>query len=144
MAADAKTLPTGADVEAFIAAIENPTRRADARTLCAMMAEVSGQPPVMWGPSIIGFGRYNYRYDSGHEGDAPLIGFSPRKANLVLYLMPGFEGRQDLLARLGKAKTSVSCLYINKLADVDMDVLRELARAGVKHFGGTSDSLVPR
>lgn len=126
MASEAKTLPTDANVADFIAAVENPTRRADAEAVCAMMAEISGEPPVMWGPSIIGFGRYHYRYDSGREGDFLQIGFSPRKANLVLYLMPGFEGRQDLLARLGKAKTSVSCLYLNKLADVDMDVLREL------------------
>lgn len=126
MASEAKTLPTDANVADFIAAVEHPTRRADAEAVCAMMAEISGEPPVMWGPSIIGFGRYHYRYDSGREGDFLQIGFSPRKANLVLYLMPGFEGRQDLLARLGKAKTSVSCLYLNKLADVDMDVLREL------------------
>lgn len=131
MAAEAKTLPTDASPADFIAAVEHPTRRADAQALCAVMAGISGEPPVMWGPSIIGFGRYHYRYDSGHEGDAPLIGFSPRKANLVVYLMPGFEDRQHLLSRLGKAKTSVSCLYINKLADVDMDVLRELIAASL-------------
>ena len=131
MAAEAKTLPTDASVEAFIAAVENPTRRADARTVCALMAELSGEPPVMWGPSIIGFGSYHYRYGSGREGDFLRIGFSPRKGNLVLYLNPGFEGREGLLARLGKVRTSVACLYINKLADVDLDVLRELTAASL-------------
>ena len=131
MAAEAKTLPTDASPAAFIAAVENPTRRADAEAVCAMMAGISGEPPVMWGPSIIGFGRYHYRYDSGREGDFLRIGFSPRKGNLVLYLNPGFEGREDLLARLGKVKTSVACLYINKLADVDLDVLRELITASL-------------
>lgn len=131
MAAEAKTLPTDASVEAFIAAVEHPTRRADAQAVCAMMAELSGEPPVMWGPSLIGFGRYHYRYDSGREGDFFRIGFSPRKANLVLYLNPGLEGREDLLARLGKARTSVACLYLNKLADVDLDVLRDLIAASL-------------
>lgn len=126
MASEAKTRPTEVSVEAFIAAVEHPGRRADAAALCAMMMEISGQPAVMWGPSIVGFGAYHFRYDSGREGDAPLIGFSPRKAKLVLYLMAGFEGRQDLLARLGKAKTGGGCLYLNRLAEVDQDVLREL------------------
>ncbi|MBU1540185.1 MAG: DUF1801 domain-containing protein [Alphaproteobacteria bacterium] len=127
MAYEAKTKPTETSVADFIAAVDNPTRRADARTVCALLEEVSGEPPTMWGPSIIGFGRYHYRYDSGHEGDAPRIGFSPRKAQTVLYILGGFEGQEALVARLGKVKTSVACLYVNKLADVDMAVLREIA-----------------
>lgn len=126
MTTEAKMRPTGASVAAFIAAVDSPSRRADAETVCAMMAEISGEPPAMWGPSIIGFGAYHYRYASGREGDALRIGFSPRKANLVLYLTPSAEGWQDLLDRLGKAKTSVACLYINKLADVDLAVLRRM------------------
>ena len=121
-----KLKPTTDSVADFIAAVENPVRRADALTLCLMMEEVSGEPPVLWSHSIIGFGRYQYRYDSGREGVAGRIGFSPRKANLTIYIGPGFKDRPDLVARLGKCKTSVSCLYINKLADVDISALREL------------------
>ena len=127
MAYEAKTKPTETSVAEFIAAVENPVRRADAETVLALLEEISGEPATMWGPSIIGFGKYHYRYDSGHEGDAPRIGFSPRKAQTVLYILGGFEGQDELLARLGKVKTSVACLYVNKLADVDMAVLREIA-----------------
>lgn len=127
MAYEAKTKPTEISVADFIAAVEHPVRRADAETVCALFEEISGEPPTMWGSSIIGFGRYHYRYDSGHEGDAPRIGFSPRKAQTVLYVMGGFEGQDELVARLGKVKTSVACLYVNRLANVDMDVLREMA-----------------
>jgi hypothetical protein len=130
--AEIKTRPTGASVERFIEAVKNPTRRADARAVCAMMARVTGHEPKMWGPSIIGFGSYHYRYDSGHEGTMCRLGFSPRKGQLVLYLLTGYmeaggsEGEDALLARLGKHKTGKSCLYINKLADVDMGVLEAL------------------
>ena len=127
MAYEAKTKPTDISVAEFIAAVENPVRRADAETVLALLEEISGEPATMWGPSIIGFGKYHYRYDSGHEGDAPRIGFSPRKAQTVLYILGGFEWQDALLARLGKVKTSVACLYVNKLADVDMAVLREIA-----------------
>ena len=127
MAYEAKTKPTDISVAEFIAAVENPVRRADAETVLALLEEISGEPATMWGPSIIGFGKYHYRYDSGHEGDAPRIGFSPRKAQTVLYILGGFEGQDALLARLGKVKTSVACLYVNKLTDVDMAVLREIA-----------------
>ena len=127
MAAEPKTTSTDASVAEFIAAVESPQRRADAETLCALFEEVSGEPPKMWGTSIIGFGRYHYRYDSGHEGDGARLGFSPRKANMVVYIHAGFEDYADLLARLGKYKTSVSCLYLNRLSDVDLEVLRELA-----------------
>ena len=121
MAAEPKTRPTDASVPDFIAAVENPTRRADADAVCAIMAEATGAPPVLWGPSIVGFGSYR-----GPTGDWPLVGFSPRKANLVLYIMPGFAEQAELLARLGKHRTGSSCLYLNRLADADPAVLREL------------------
>ncbi len=123
--AEIKTKPTGATVDAFIAAVEKPVRRADAITLREMMERVTGEPATMWGPSIIGFGSYHYRYASGHEGDACRVGFSPRAANLVLYV-GGFDGYESLLGRLGKHKTSKACLYLNKLADVDAGVLEEI------------------
>ena len=134
MAYEARTKPTEVSVADFIAAVENPQRRADAETLCALFAEISGEPAVMWGPSIIGFGRYHYRYASGHEGDAPRLGFSPRKAQMVVYAMSGFEGQAALIARLGKVKTSVACLYINRLDQIDMEVLRELAVGSLDHM----------
>lgn len=123
--AELKTTRNDASVPAFLDSVENNTRRADGYTLLQMMREVSGQEPAMWGPTIVGFGQYHYKYATGHEGDAMQMGFSPRKANLVLYL-DRFDDYDDLLARLGKHKTSVACLYINKLADVDQDVLRQL------------------
>ena len=126
MTSESKLKPTPDSVADFLAAVEHPVRRADALALCQMMQEVSGEPPVLWSHSIIGFGRYHYRYESGREGVAGRIGFSPRKANLTIYIVPGFKDRSDLMARLGKCKTSVSCLYLNKLADVDMGALREL------------------
>lgn len=127
MAYEAKTKPTEISVADFIASVEDPRRRADSEILCALFEELSGEPPVMWGPSIVGFGRYQYRYDSGHEGEWARIGFSPRKGNLSVYIMSGFKGREALVARLGKVKTSVSCLYINRLDKVDMEALGELA-----------------
>lgn len=130
MAASAnKTLPTRASVNAFISAVENDTRRQDARTLTKMLQEITGEKPTMWGPAIIGFGSVHYKYDSGREGDIPRLGFSPRKANLALYL----SHDKALLAKLGKHKTSVACLYINKLADVDLAVLRLLIAASWNH-----------
>jgi hypothetical protein len=126
-----KTKPTDASVAAFIDAVEPAQRRADAKTLCAMMERLSGEPPVMWGPSIIGFGTCHYRYDSGHEGDMGRIGFSPRKASLVLYVVLGFPRYEALMAKLGKYTTGKSCLYIKKLADVDMDVLEQLMVASL-------------
>lgn len=134
MAYEARTKPTDVSVADFIAAVENPQRRADAETLCALFEEISGEPAVMWGPSIIGFGQYHYRYASGHEGDAPRLGFSPRKAQTVVYAMSGFEGQAALIARLGKVKTSVACLYINRLDQIDMEVLRELAVGSLDHM----------
>jgi len=110
----------------FIATIEKATRRADAEVLLAMMTRATGCTPRMWGPSIVGFGRYHYRYESGHEGDSMLTGFSPRKAKLVLYILPGYDDLSDQLDRLGKHTTGKSCLYINKLSDIDMAVLEEI------------------
>lgn len=124
--AENKTQPTDASVEAFLAAIPDPTRRDDCRRVAAMMQAAAGAPPVMWGASIVGFGRYRYTYASGRSGDWPIIGFSPRKNDLTLYLMPGFEQHADRLAKLGKHKTGKSCLYLKKLADVDLAVLEEL------------------
>ncbi|MGD2131476.1 MAG: DUF1801 domain-containing protein [Maricaulaceae bacterium] len=129
-----KTAPTAASVSGFINAVENDTRRADAKVLLAMMKRVTGQKPKMWGPSIIGFGEYHYKYDSGREGDFLRTGFSPRKANLVVYVMPGFKAYGPLLKRLGKYKTGSSCLYVNKLADVDLEVLEELIAKGYAHM----------
>ena len=134
MAYEARTQPTEVSVADFIAAVENPKRRADAETLCALFEEISGEPPKMWGPSIIGFGQYHYRYASGHEGDAPRLGFSPRKAQTVVYVMSGFEGQEALIARIGKVKTSVSCLYVNRLDQIDLGVLREMAVACLAHL----------
>jgi len=131
MAYEARTKPTEVSVADFIAAVENPKRRADAETLCALFQEISGEPPKMWGPSIIGFGSYHYRYASGHEGDAPRLGFSPRKAQTVVYVMSGFEGQEAMFARIGKVKTSVACMYVNRLDQIDLGVLREMAVASL-------------
>lgn len=128
MAYENKTKPTDVDPRDFIAAVEHPTRRQDAETLLELMSEVSGDEPVMWGPSIIGFGSHHFAYESGHEGDDGKIGFSPRKSNLVLYALNYAPESEALLAKLGKHKLGKACLYINKLSDVDMDVLRELVR----------------
>ena len=113
-------------MDAFIAAVPAEGRREDARELCRLLAEWTGEPPTMWGPSIIGFGSFHYRYDSGHEGTAPLVGFSPRKANLVLYVLVGGIEEPKLLERLGPHKRGKSCLYLKRLDDVDREVLAEL------------------
>ncbi len=118
-----KTRPETTSVADFIAALGDPQQRADSQILVQLMRAATGCEPVMWGGGIIGFDRYHYRYDSGHEGDMALVGFSPRKGQLVLYVMPGFEGYEELLAKLGRHKTGKSCLYIRNLADVDAGVL---------------------
>ena len=132
--AETKTKSTGASVEAFLDRVEPAGRREDARQADALLRRVSGEEPYMWGSSIVGYGSYHYKYDSGHEGDAPRLGFSPRKSALTLYVLTGCQGENALLARLGKHKTGKSCLYINKLADVDMDTLEELACASLDHM----------
>ena len=124
-----KTTGTEASVSDFLNAVEHPVRRADALALDEMFQRVTGFAPRMWGPSIVGYGRYEYTYASGREGDFLATGFSPRKANLSVYIMPGYEDFDDILSRLGKHRFGKSCLYINKLADVDLDVLEELVRA---------------
>lgn len=129
--AENKTQPTDVDPAEFIAAVEHPTRAADARTLLDLMARTTGYSPMMWGPSIIGFGTYRYRYDSGREGEFLITGFSPRKANTTVYVMPGYADLTEELGRLGKHKKGVSCLYINTLADVDLEVLAEIVTKGV-------------
>ena len=126
--AENKTRKTGASVEEFIASIENRRRREDGSEILAMMCEITGLEPEMWGPSIIGFGDYHYKYESGREGDFFLTGFSPRKQNLTLYIMSGLEGQEQLLDKLGKHRTGAACLYINKLDDIDRDILRDLIR----------------
>lgn len=128
-----KTRATPAKVEDFLAAVESEERRRDCEQLIRLMKKVTGCPPVMWGPSIIGFGQYHYRYASGHEGDMCLLGFSPRKGDLSLYLLPcEHTGEfQALLAKLGKHKAGKSCLYLRRLADIDMKVLEEMARLSV-------------
>ena len=112
-----KTVATPASVEAFLNAVEHPTRRADALTLNTLFQEVTGYAPVMWGPTMVGYGSYHYVYDSGREGDFLATGFSPRKANLSVYILPGYADFGSILVRLGKHKKGKSCLYINKLAD---------------------------
>ena len=132
-----KTVKNNNSVEDFLNTVENEQKRADSFRILDMMQEITGEEPKMWGPSIIGFGEYHYRYASGHEGDAALVGFSPRKQNLTLYLMGCYVNPEDktydeLFSRLGKHKTGKSCLYINKLSDVDLDVLLDLIRRSYK------------
>lgn len=134
MAEGLKTQPNARSVADFISAVGDPQRRADAEAACALLSEATGEPPVMWGPSMVGFGAYHYRYDSGREGDWMLVGFSPRKANLVFYLFGCDEGRGDLLARLGKHKAGKGCVYVNRLSDVDPDVLKALAISSVEQL----------
>ncbi len=124
--AENKTKPTKLSVAAFIDALTDQTKRADAKALAKLMQSVTDEKPKMWGPSIIGFGSHHYKYDSGREGDMPLAGFSPRKAATVLYIGAGFSDAEALLAKLGKHTTGKGCLYIKKLADVDQNVLETL------------------
>jgi hypothetical protein len=128
------TRKTESSVEGFLEGIENETRRSDCRAVVELMREVVGEPPKMWGSSIIGFGDYHYRYESGREGDWFLAGVSPRKQNLTLYIMPGFSEYEALLTKLGKHKTGKSCLYLKRLSDVDPRVLEELIGSSVRHM----------
>ena len=129
--ADIKTKPTTMSVRAFLDACTDEARRTDAKTLAKLMQRVTGNKPAMWGPSIIGFDSYHYSYESGREGDMPIVGFSPRKAANVLYGTIGFDGAEAVLAKLGKHTTGKGCLYIKKLADVDMKVLETLLKKAV-------------
>jgi Domain of unknown function (DU1801) len=124
--AENQTQPTKLSVAKFIETIADETRRADAKALVKMMQSASGEKPTMWGPAIVGFGSVHYKYDSGREGDMPMIGFSPRKAASVLYGAIGFTGADAMLAKLGKHSTGKGCLYIKKLSDVDQKVLEAM------------------
>ena len=126
-----KTVPTNASVEGYLNSIANEAKRQDSFALLDLMKEVTGEEAVMWGPSIVGFGSYHYTYASGREGDWMVTGFAPRKQALTLYIMSGFDRYENLLARLGKHSTGKSCLYIKRLSDVDLDVLRELIAESV-------------
>lgn len=126
-----KTKPTDIDPIDFIKA-NAPERMEECKLLMKMMEEATGEKGVMWGGSIIGFGTYHYVYASGKRGDWPLVGFSPRKAKFSIYIMAGFEKRQDLMKKLGKYKTGKSCLYVNKLDQIDLDVLRDLVNSSVR------------
>ena len=136
--AENKTKPTKLSVTSFIDGLTDPAKRADAKALVKLMQSAAGEEPKLWGPSIIGFGSYHYKYESGREGDMPVIAFSPRKAATVLYGMTGFSQAAALLAKLGKHTTGKGCLYIKKLADVDQHVLeammaKSLATKGAQH-----------
>ena len=127
-----KTVATDASFGAYLDTIENEGRRADCETLMKMMERLSGEAPKMWGDSIVGFGEYHYKYDSGREGDFMRVGFSNRKANLTIYIMPGYQDFDEELSRLGKHKKGKSCLYIKRLSDVDVDVLEDMVAKGLR------------
>lgn len=129
-----KTQVTPVDPRAFIESLDHPARKADAEVLLGLFERTTGMKARMWGPSIIGFGQYHYKYESGREGDFLMTGFSPRKANIVCYILPGYADLGDKLARLGKYKIGKSCLYINKLADIDLGVLEEIIRFGLDYL----------
>ena len=135
--AQLKTAPTKASVSAFLKAIPDDGRRADCQTLVKVMKRITRAQPTMWGPSIVGFGRYHYRYESGREGDWFLTGFSPRKQALTVYIMAGFSRYPALMRKLGRHKAASSCLYLRKLADVDLAVLETLITESVKHIRRT-------
>jgi hypothetical protein len=132
--ADNKTKPNKISVTDFIEKIENGQKRKDAFALLDFFTKLTEKDPVMWGPSIIGFGSYHYIYDSGREGDMLLTGFSPRKTALTVYIIAGFKEYADLLEKLGKHKTGKSCLYLKKLSDIDMNILKELVSKSMKHI----------
>ncbi len=136
--AELKTKRNKGDVQAYLNSVENEVKRQDSFTIMELMKEVTGEEPEMWGDSIVGYGTYHYKYASGREGDWFLTGFAPRKQNLTLYIMAGFDQYDKLLGDLGKYKTGKSCLYINKLADINQDVLRELVRQSVEHMDKTN------
>jgi hypothetical protein len=129
-----KTKPTKASVEKFLNQITDETRREDCFKVATMMQEITGEKPTMWGPSIVGFGSYHYKYASGQEGDWPIAAFSPRKGDLTLYLLPGFQEDGELMQKLGKHSTGKSCLYIKRLSDVHQPTLKKLIRESVKRM----------
>ena len=135
--AQLKTQPNDQSVTGFLNSIENETRRQDSFTILELMQQVTGDEPVMWGDSIIGFGTYRYKYASGRQGEWFLVGFSPRVQNLTLYIMSGFDEYDDLLAKLGKHSTGKSCLYVRRLENIDLAVLEELIEKSVAHMKAT-------
>jgi len=135
--AELKTKATDESVTAFLNKVSDKGRRDDCFAVLEIMKKVTGEEPKMWGSSIVGFGRYHYKYESGREGEWMITGFSPRKGDLTLYIMPGFDAFPDLMKKLGKFKTGKSCLYLKKLEDIDRGVLRQLVKQSVKKVGGT-------
>ena len=135
--AQLKTQPNDKSVTDFLDGVENDTKREDSFTILELMKEITGEEPIMWGDSIIGFGTYHYKYASGREADWFLTGFSPRVQNLTLYIMSGFDEYDDLLGKLGKHSTGKSCLYVKRLENIDLDVLRELVEKSVAHMKAT-------
>lgn len=129
-----KTQPTEVSVSDFLASIDDEQKRADSQVVAQLMEAATGEPPKMWGPSIVGYGTYHYVYASGREGDWMITGFSPRKTALTVYLMAGVERQTELLAKLGKYKTGKSCLYIKRLSDINLDVLREMIGVSVEQI----------
>ena len=136
--AQLKTQKNDASVEEFLDSVANERKRQDSYAILELMQDVTGEEPAMWGTSIVGFGSYHYKYASGRENEWFLVGFSPRKQNLTLYIMSGYDDYESLLADLGKYKTGKSCLYINKLEDVDLPTLRELVKKSVTHMAETN------
>ena len=136
--AEPKTTPGASNVAQFIATIQDEHQRSDAKALLRLLEEVSGEPPTMWSASIVGFGRYHYRYASGRQGDTFVVGFAPRARNITLYLSGYLDQHQTLLDQLGKHQRGKSCLYIKQLSDVDQAVLRQLLAAAVEHHRGTN------
>ncbi|RAP74311.1 DUF1801 domain-containing protein [Paenibacillus montanisoli] len=134
---EVKTKETDNSVLEFIENVDHPQKREDAYRLLDLFTETTGYQAKMWGPSIIGFGSYHYKYASGHEGDAALVGFSPRKAQISLYFAPGDTARDELLKKFGKHTTGKACVYIKKVADIDTDVLQELIRQSIRFLGET-------
>ncbi len=132
--AELKTKPTTARVTDFLAAVDDPQKRADCKKIAAMMRKATGKRAKMWGSSIIGYGSYHYKYASGQEGDFMITGFSPRKQAISVYIMPGFSGFDSLMKKLGKHKTGKSCLYIKRLSDVDESVLEKLITKSVEYM----------
>lgn len=132
--AELKTKPNKASVEKFLSSVKDEKKREDSFKVLELMKRITKEEPIMWGPSIVGFGKYHYKYASGREGDWFLTGFSPRKQNLTLYIMSGFKRYNELMKKLGKHKTGSSCLYVNRLEDLDMKVLKELITESVKYM----------
>ena len=132
--AENKTKETSASVDKFLASVKDERKRADSYTLIEIMKKITKLEPKMWGPSIIGFGSYHYKYPTGREGDMPIAGFSPRKQALTIYIMAGFKKYPELMKKLGKFKSSVSCLYVKKLENIDIKVLKELIKESYKYI----------